>query len=89
MSLRVFEAKIQANPALGWLGAVVAEILAGLGWLVHHAGDIGAIFGLVAAVFGAVAGWYTMRIQRREWKRNSSEPTLYVDRPRKWYQRRK
>jgi hypothetical protein len=88
MILRVFEAKIQANPALGWLGAIVAEILAGFGWFVHHAGDIGAIFGLVAAVFGAIAGWYTMRIQRRAWKRNG-EPPYYIDRPRKWYQREK
>lgn len=72
---------ITDQPAKGWIGALVAEILALIGWTADHAGQLGSIFGMFAAIFGAIAGWYTFRIQRRVWQdgeaargRKQSEP---------------
>lgn len=64
---------IETNPALGWLGSVGSIMLGWLTWLLNHLGDFAQFFAVIAGVFGMVAGYYTMRIQRRVWRKRNDE----------------
>lgn len=60
---------IETHPTLGWLGSLVALLMSWLAWFIDHAAHFAQIFGLGAALFGFMAGYYTFRIQRRAWQR--------------------
>jgi len=64
---------IEEHPTLGWMGSLISLLLGWISWFVDHADDFAKAFGVAAAVFGAVAGYYTMRIQRRAWKRRTDK----------------
>lgn len=56
---------LESNPGLGWWGTFISWLTAALAWMLDHAPVLTTVFGVFAAIFGAVAGYYTMRIQRR------------------------
>lgn len=60
---------MESRPAVGWVGTFLSFLSSAGAWLFNHADDGAKIFGIFAAIFGCVAGYYTMRIQRRAWKR--------------------
>lgn len=72
MSLLRLEAALQAHPSLGYLGSVgslfIAAVTSSYDSFVQHADVVKTLFALAAAVFGALAGYYTFRIQRRNFK---------------------
>lgn len=59
---------LENNPSIGWLVAVMNWLIATFTWLTQHADGLAKMFALGAALFGLIAGYYTMRIQRRAWR---------------------
>lgn len=84
MSFKTVSTALESNPALGWFGATFAWLGGVVGWLISHAGPIatvvGAIFGCGAAILGFIAGWYTVKIQRRTWKKGDTTRHPYLRR---------
>lgn len=62
---------IESHPALGWVASVLSIGTGMFRWLFDHVDDFTKLLGLAATVFGLVAGYYTMRIQRRTWNRKN------------------
>ena len=58
---------LEAHPFLGFLGSLFSILTGAASWFMDHADDFTKLIGLVATLFGLVAGYYTMRIQRRSW----------------------
>lgn len=73
---------VENHPALAWLGSAVSLAGGVVSYMVEHAGDAAKVFGVFAAVFGMIAGYYTMRIQRRAWKRDETQPPFWKRRRR-------
>lgn len=71
-----FESLFEAHPGLAWLASGVSWLLSLCSWMVDHADDGAKVFGVFAAIFATVAGYYTMRIQRRAWNRGKRPPPL-------------
>lgn len=65
---------VEQHPVLGYIGSFFALLMSWLTWFIEHAGDFAQFFGLGAALFGFIAGYYTFRIQRRTWKRGETRP---------------
>ena len=69
MILPRLESALQANPALGYIGSAsslgLAVITTTYEKFVQHADLAKTLLALTAALFGALAGYYTFRIQRR------------------------
>jgi len=65
---------LEQHPAWGWLVTLVNGAMTSGVWFVGHLDEAGKIFAFAAAVFGCIAGWYTLRIQRRTWKRGETRP---------------
>lgn len=63
------ESILESHPSLGWLVAAVNWLLAACAWFVQHLDDITKFVVFGGSVFGLVAGYYTLRIQRRTWRR--------------------
>lgn len=59
---------IENHPSLGWFGSFIAMLLSWLSWLIENSNHIAQVFGVGAAVFGFMAGYYTWRIQRATWQ---------------------
>lgn len=55
----------------GYLGTFVTAFMSGLGWLLQHAGDIGAFFGMLAALLAFSTGCFTFLIQYRRFRRGA------------------
>ena len=70
---------LESRPILGWIASGFSLLTTWFAWFVEHADDFAKIFGLVAALFGLVAGYYTMRIQRRAWRRNQRRVKDWID----------
>jgi hypothetical protein len=69
-------ATLEAHPALGWLTSLLSFVLGLFGWAVEHVDLFTKAFGLVATIFGCIAGWYTIRVQRRTLQKlNGSDTT--------------
>lgn len=66
------ESLVNQHPALGWISSVFSFIAGAFAWTIEHADDIGKVFGMIAAMFGVMAGYWTVRIQRRAFKRGQS-----------------
>lgn len=60
---------IEAHPMLAWLASLGSFAISAFEWSVKHSDDAAKVFGLCATIFAVIAGYYTMRIQRRAWKR--------------------
>ncbi len=73
--------QIEHHPTFAWVGSFLSVFTGLLAWLVENAGDAAKVFGVFAAIFGMVAGYYTMRIQRRAFKRGEGE-TPWEPRPK-------
>ena len=65
----------EQHPVLGLIASGLSMVSSWFVWFVQHADDFGRVFALGAAVFGCVAGWYSMRVMRRAWKRGD-KPTF-------------
>lgn len=67
-----FESALQANPSLGYLSSAgslfIAAVTTSYESFVEHADLLKTLFALAAAIFGALAGYYTFRIQRKTFK---------------------
>ena len=72
MNVRL-ETALANNPALGWIVSVVNWLIATFAWFADHADGILKVIAFGGAIFGALAGYYTMRIQRRAWKQGGSQ----------------
>lgn len=66
-------ALLESHPALGYLGSGLSLLLSWFTWFVEHSDDFAKIFAFAAGLFGMVAGYYTMRIQRRAWHRKNRD----------------
>lgn len=67
---------LENHAALGWLGSALS-FFTGLGqWFINHADDFTKLAGLASVLVGFVAGYYTLRIQRRAWKRAQHEDRI-------------
>ena len=62
---------MEAHPSMAWMGSVSSVGIGWLTWLIDHADDFGKVFGCFAALFGLIAGYATMRIQWRKFRRDS------------------
>jgi hypothetical protein len=60
---------IEAHPMLAWATSALSIFLGWLGWVIDHAHDFAKVFGMFAALFGMIAGYYTMRVQKRAYDR--------------------
>ena len=69
MFLQRIESALQTNPSLGYVGSAgslsIAATTSAYDALAQHADLAKTLFALAAAIFGALAGYYTYRIQRR------------------------
>jgi hypothetical protein len=72
MFLQKIESALQANPNLGYVGSAgsitIAATTTAYESLVQHADLVKTLVALAAAIFGALAGYYTFRIQHRTFK---------------------
>jgi hypothetical protein len=77
MLLQRLESALQANPSLGYVGSAgsisIAATTSAYDALAQHADLAKTLFALAAAVFGALAGFYTYRIQRRTFDKLKKE----------------
>jgi hypothetical protein len=64
---------LESHPQLGWVGSVASFLLGTTQWLIDHADSFTKLAGFAAAFFGVIAGWYTLRIQRRAWQKTQRE----------------
>lgn len=64
---------LEAHPSFGWISSFASLATGWFSWFVEHADDFAKVAGLFAATFGLIAGWYTMRIQRRAWRRGDTK----------------
>ena len=72
MFLQRIESALQANPSLGYVGSAgsitIAATTSVYESFVQHADLAKTLVALAAAIFGALAGYYTFRIQHRTFK---------------------
>lgn len=60
------------KPVLVWAIAAFNWMIAVFEWTVNHASQIAGIFALFGAMFGCVAAYYSMRVNRRTFKRGET-----------------
>jgi hypothetical protein len=61
---------LECHPILGWVMSAFSVVSGFASWFVAHVDGVSKIVALSAVMFGSVAGYYTMRIQRRTWQRD-------------------
>ena len=59
------EETFAATPIFAIGVAVANWVTAGFVWFTHHADDAAKVFALAGAIFGMMAAYYAMRVQRR------------------------
>jgi hypothetical protein len=63
---------LEAHPLLAWFASLLSMVTSGAVWFVDHSDEVAKIFALVAGLFALVASYYTMRIQRRTYRRGET-----------------
>jgi hypothetical protein len=63
---------LENRPHLAWFGSLGPIAAGWWTWFVEHVDSVAKLIGFVAVLFGAIAGYYTMRIQRRAWRKDTT-----------------
>lgn len=64
---------MENHPAFGWIGSALSFVTGLAQWFIDHADDFTKIIGCGTVLLGFIAGYYTLRIQRRAWHKAQRE----------------